>query len=68
MLGIRLEIRRRVDRAWVVILIQGVLEWAVVGRRACLLVVGIRIVDVILVDVVLPLAIHTPDCNSDTTE
>lgn len=48
------------------ILIQGVLEWAVVRRSAGLLVVGIRIIKIVLVTVALLLAIDTPDCNGDT--
>jgi len=62
-----LEIRRGVDRAWCVILIQRVRERAV-GGCAGLLLIGIWIVEVILITAVLLLAIHPPDCDSNATE
>lgn len=50
------------------ILVQCVLEWAVVCRSAGLLVVGIRIVEIVFIAVMLLLAVDSPDCDSNTTE
>lgn len=63
-----LKVRGGVYRTWIVILIQRVSEWAVVCRGAGLLVVGVWIIQIILITMTLLLAIHSPDCDSNTTE
>ena len=50
------------------ILVQCILEWAVVCGGAIFLVVGIRIVEVVLIAIVLLLAIDAPYRNSNTSK
>ena len=64
----RLEVGGSVDWTRIVILIQRILEWAVVCGGAVLLVVGIRIVEVVLISTVLLLAVDAPYRDSNPSK